>query len=106
MKSKTELEPFLFEQAIINIVRKLPIERVVQILDYARYIQTQTGEDFGFLEDGETEEEIIADEARWDTQFAASQEGLKKMANKVRTEIQAGHSAPMFFKKDGRITPK
>jgi len=106
MKKETALEPFLFEQALINIIRKLPIERVVQILDYARYIQTQTSEDFGLLDDDETEQEILADEARWDAQFAATQEGLNKMADKVRAEIQAGRSRPMSFKKDGRIVPK
>lgn len=106
MKTETTLEPSLYEQALISIVRKLPIERVVQILDYARYIQTQTNEDFGFLDDDETEQEILADEARWDAQFAATQEGLSQMANKVRAEIGAGRSMPMFFKKDRRIAPK
>ncbi|MCL0029911.1 hypothetical protein M1N19_02985, partial [Dehalococcoidia bacterium] len=64
-----------YEQALISIVRALPVERVVQILDYAHYIQSQTVEDFGFLDDDETEEEILADEALWDAQFAATQDG-------------------------------
>ena len=95
----------VYEQTLINIVRTLPVERVVQILDYAHYIQSRTIEDFGVLDDDETEEEILADEARWDAQFAATQDGLEKMADKVRADIQAGRTMPMVFTKDGRIAP-
>ena len=105
MKVKTALQLSAYEQALISIVRTLPVERIVQILDYARYIQSQTIEDFGFLDDDETEEEILADEARWDAQFAATQGDLKKMADKVRAEIRAGRTMPMVFTKDGRLTP-
>jgi len=103
VKVKTALQSSAYEQALINIVRTLPVERVVQILDYARYVQSQTIEDFGFLDDDETEEEILADEARWDAQFAATQDDLKKMADKVRAEIRAGCTMPMVFTKDGKL---
>ncbi len=94
-----------YEQALLTIVQTLPVERVLQILDYARYVQTQTKEDFGFLDGDETEEEVVADEALWDTQFANSQDGLKRMANKVRADISAGRTARMVFTKDGSIKP-
>ena len=106
MKVKTASQPSAYEQALISIVRTLPVERIVQILDYARYIQSQTVEDFGFLDDDETEEEILADEALWDAQFAATQDGLKKMADKVRAEIRAGRTMPMVFTKDGKLAPE
>jgi hypothetical protein len=106
VKMKTALRPSAYEQALINIVRTLPVERIVQILDYARYIQSQTIEDFGFLDDDETEEEILADEARWNAQFAATQDDLKKMADKVRAEIRAGRTMPMVFTKDGKLAPE
>jgi len=88
MGTQTALQPSVYEQALISILRTLPVERVAQILDYARYIQSQTIEDFGFLDDDETEEEILADEAHWDAQFAATQDGLEKMADKVRADIR------------------
>jgi len=106
VKVKTALQSSAYEQALISIVRTLPAERIVQILDYARYIQSQTIEDFGFLDDDETEEEILADEARWDAQFAATQDDLKKMADKVRAEIRAGRTMPMVFTKDGKLAPE
>jgi len=105
MGMQTVLQPSAYEETLISIVRTLPVERVVQILDYAHYIQSRTIEDFGLLEDDETEEEIMADEARWDAEFAATQDGLKKMADKVRADIQAGRTMPMVFTKDGRIAP-
>ena len=105
MEMQTALHASAYEQALISIIRTLPVERVVQILDYAHYIQSQTIEDFGFLEGDETEEEILVDEARWDAQFAATQDGLKKMADKVREDIRAGRTMPMVFTKDERIAP-
>jgi hypothetical protein len=42
MEMQTASWPSTYEQALISIVRTLPTERVVQILDYARYIQSQT----------------------------------------------------------------
>ncbi len=99
------LQPSAYEQSLIRIIRTLPVERVIQILDYARYIQSQAIEDFNLLDD-ETEEEILADEALWDAQFAATQDGLKKMADKVRAEISAGRAMRMVFTKDGGLAPE
>lgn len=94
-----------YEQTLLSILHTLPVERVLQILDYARYVQKQTAEDFGFLDDDETDEEVRADEALWDAQFANTQPGLKKMADKVRADISAGRTARMVFSKDGSIKP-
>ena len=105
-KMETTLEPTTYEKTLIRIVRKLPIERTAQILDFARYIQKQTQEDFGILEDDFSPEEILADEKRWDAQFAESQTALSKMADKVRADIKAGHTKKMVFTKDGNIAPE
>jgi len=48
---------------------------------------------------------VLADEVCWDAQFAATQDGLKGMADKVWAEILAGRTMPMGFTKDGRLTP-
>ena len=99
---ETTLQLSAYEEILMGIVRSLPAERVVQILDYARYIQSQIDE---LVNEDETEEEIRADEAHWNSQFAATQDGLKKMADKVRAEIRAGRTMPMVFKKEGKIVP-
>ncbi len=105
MESQTPQQSSAYEQALMSIVHTLPIERIVQILDYARYIQMQATQDLGSLDNDETDEEVLADEALWDTQFAATQHGLKKMADKVRADIRAGRTMSMVFTKDGSIEP-
>lgn len=103
VEREASLQPSVYEQTLIAIVQTLPVERAAQILDYARYIQSQTIKDSGVLDSDETEEEILADEARWNAQFAATQDGLEKMADKVRTDIRAGRTMPMVFTPDGKI---
>lgn len=94
----------LYEQTLLSIVKTLPAEQVKEILQFARFVQTQTLADFAFLEE-ETAEEIAADEALWKAQFAATQDGLRRMADDIRAEIRAGKSTPMTFTKDGKIVP-
>lgn len=103
MTTKTKRASDTYEHALVNIVRTLPIERVTQILDYARYLQTLVREDFAL--DDATEEEILADEARWAAQFAETQDGLARLAVQVREDIRAKRTQPMVFTKDGRIAP-
>jgi hypothetical protein len=97
------LPPSVYEQELIHIVQKLPLDRLLQVLDFARYIRSRNIEASGFPNSDESEEDIIADEARWDAQFATTQKGLKKMADKVRADIRAGRTMPMRFTDDGRI---
>lgn len=81
----------------------MPAERVRQMLDYARFIQTQTLEEFALVGD-EDPNTVAADEAEWDAQFTASQDQMSSVAARVRAEIQAGKAKPMLFTKDGKIT--
>jgi hypothetical protein len=90
MDIQTSLQPAAHEQILLKIVRTLPPERVMQLLDYARYLQAQTIPGADFLETDETEEEIEADEALWDAQFAASDKLFEKMADAVRAARHGG----------------
>lgn len=89
-------ETATYEQTLLTIIRTLPIERTVQIIDFARYVQSQTVADVALVE-GQSEEVIQADEDRWDAQFAATQEGLQAMASQVRAAIRAGQTQGMGF---------
>lgn len=93
-----------YEQELIRIIHTLPVERIAQVVDFARYVESQAREDFISLDD-ELEDDILADEARWDAQFAASQDGLKCMADRVRQEIRAGQTKGMKFTKNGGMKP-
>ncbi len=100
------LEPTTYEKRLLRIIRSLPVERTLQILDFARYIQEQTQEDFNFLEEDASLDEILADEKEWDEQFARSETAFSKMAEKVRGEIKAGNTKKMVFTADGEIKPE
>lgn len=84
--------------------RTLPADRILQVLQFARFLQVQTLDEFA-LDEEESPDAIAADEAHWDAQFASTQDGLAKMAEKVKAEIRAGKSTPMVFTADGRIKP-
>ncbi len=58
--------------------------------------------------ESETEEEIEADNARWDALMATdeAQNLLEKMANEALAEYHAGKTRPMAFTADGRIVPE
>jgi hypothetical protein len=102
-----ETEPTLTkdEQTLVTILRTLPVERIAQVLDYARYIQFRAFDDIDLLDD-ETEEEILADEALWDAQFAATQDKMEALAEKLRAEIRAGRTQDMVFTDDGELAPE
>lgn len=57
--------------------------------------------------ENETQDEIEADNARWDALLAteASQILLERWAQEALTEYQAGRTYPMVFTSDGRIVP-
>lgn len=83
MTVQTFPDVFAYEQALLSIARTLPTERVLQVLQFARFLQVQTLDEFALDED-ERPEEIAADEALWDAQFVASQDGLAKTDENVR----------------------
>lgn len=51
----------------------------------------------------DSQDAILADEARWDAQFAASKDKLRCLAATARAEIRAGNSYEMVFTDDGKI---
>lgn len=99
VKSKSRQE---YEQAILHIVQALPLERVTQILDFARFIETQLEDE---LEETESEEEIAASEARWDELLARPEAQVKllEMAEEALLEDDAGSTFEMRFDKQGNL---
>lgn len=94
-----------YERDLIRILQELPLKQIEQLVNFARFLQSQLRTDK--LVDEETIEEIEADNARWDATLAtdASQSLLSKMASEARAEHRAGKTRPMAFRSDGRIIP-
>jgi len=69
----------------------MPLARTVQLYQFARFLETHP------LPTEETFEEIIADEARWETQCAATGNGkLDALVAAIKAEINEGKTLPMF----------
>jgi hypothetical protein len=90
-----------YEKALIQIVRRLPPERVSEVLDFAQFLEFQV------TRTGEGDQEYTEDDARWDALLATeeSQRLLEKMAGEALSEIEAGQAKPMVFTEDGEIAP-
>jgi len=111
-----------YEQAVVGIMRSLPVDRQAQVVHFARFVQwelttprpfvserpesAETEEKVGAeaspqwhdpLNTGESEEEIRADNARWDSLLASSesQSLLETMARQAREQFDKGQTKPM-----------
>ena len=105
MSMQATLQLAGYEETLNSIMRTLPVERVAEVMDFAQFVQSRTRADSDALDADETEEEIRADNARWDATFAASQDALARLARETLAQVHAGRTTPMVFTADGRIAP-
>ncbi len=69
----------------------MPLARTLQLYQFALFLKTHP------LPTEETFEEIAADEALWEAQFAATDNGkLAALVATVEAEINEGKTLPMF----------
>jgi uncharacterized protein (DUF2336 family) len=94
-----------YERTLVEIARTLPHNRVVQLVDFARFLEAQLLSDA--LAKEEDVAEIEADNARWDALLATdeSQALLEKLAGEALVEHRAGKTKPLAFNSEGRIVP-
>lgn len=86
-----------YERTLIKIARVLPPNRVEQLVDFARFLETQSLSEELIQE--ERMAEIEADNARWDALLATdeAQTLLEKLAQDALAEHRAGKTKPMAF---------
>lgn len=78
-------------KAINNIAAAMPLARTVQIYEFALFLKSHS------LPTEETFEEISADEALWDAQFAVTDDDkLAALVASVEAEINEDRTVPMF----------
>ena len=78
-------------KAITDIATAMQLARTVQLYEFALFLKSHP------LPAEETFEEIAADEALWDAQFAATDDDrLAALVASVEAEINAGQTLPMF----------
>ena len=98
------MQPTGYEEQLIRIVRKLPVDRVAQVIDFAQFLVFKTT---GAVDDAHLEEETAIEDARWETLLATeeSQRLLETMADEAWVEIRAGLATPVELTDNGKIAP-
>jgi hypothetical protein len=86
MKTQTDLV-----KEISEIAAAIPLMRRVQLYEFALFLESHP------LPAEDTLEAVAADEAEWDAQFAATDDGkLAKLTASVEDEISENKTQPMF----------
>lgn len=80
-----------YVKAITEIAVAMPLARTVQLYEFALFLKSHP------LPAEETFEEVAADEALWDAQFAATEDDkLAALVTSVEAGINEGTTLPMF----------
>ena len=81
-----------YVKAIAKIAATMPLARIVQLYEFALFLKEHP------LPTEETFEEIVADEALWDEQFAAtSDETISALIASVEEEINSSKTTNHFI---------
>lgn len=99
MQTKT-----ITHQQVIDLIITLPLDRLMSVYDFVLFVKSHPLELTPVADIfDETEDEIRADEERWDQQFATSRDKLRAMAHEAAAEFRAGRTKPMEFTPEGRL---
>jgi chemotaxis regulatin CheY-phosphate phosphatase CheZ len=96
MKDEATLTIDEYEDRLIGIVRRLPPERVMQLVDFARFLEA------------ESEEDIKATQAQWDDLLAKpeAKRKLRDMAREAQDDYHADRATDIKVTEDGRLAPE
>ncbi len=102
MKTET-----IYEQTIISIMQGLPYDRILQLIDFAKFLENQSAVNKADEEKAETGENIRAKEEKWNKLFADTEAKLmmREMANEALEDYRAGKTTEMTITRDGRLEP-
>ena len=92
----------VYEQAIVNVVRALSARRAAQVLDFARWLQTQAQSDNDSAQDDLLDDDIEMEEQIWENSYLASREKFRLMAREAIAEFEAGATLEMIIE-DGQV---
>ncbi len=105
--TQTSLSTSKYEKVIVHIMRHLPPEKMLELVDFARFLEFQVTQRDGKLDDLKDTETPGDSEEKW-VQLLAKPEAkrkLREMAREATEDYQAGQTTEIAITKDGRITP-
>lgn len=103
----TQAQSMQPEQVVVEILRRLPPDRKQQVVDFARFMESEA-QKVGELLREESEEQIAAENTAWDALLETdeAQALLDKLADEALAEIKAGSARSVIFTEDGEIAPE
>ncbi|MGH7599913.1 MAG: hypothetical protein ACREOI_26455 [bacterium] len=104
METQPTLSSPAFEQALIKIVRALHPHRAAQLLDFARWLQTQPAPDKKFGEEI-TSDELEREEKAWEQTYLANRDHFREMARQALNDLEAGQTLEMVIE-NGKIVAR
>jgi hypothetical protein len=104
MTKQAEIQSTTYEQMLINIVRTLPPERVSELIDFARFLQSLVVKPY---EPAVLEEEESEGDEKWEQLLVKpeAQQAMIEMAHEARADLYAGRTTEIAISEDGRLTP-
>lgn len=93
------------ERQLINIIRRLPAERVSEVIDFARFLEFQHAHIREQPTSTVVRESLTDGDKKWDALLASdeAQRLLETMADEAAKEILAGKATPMHFSENGQL---
>lgn len=97
IKDRTET----YEQVVLTIMRHLPPYRVLELVDFARFLEAQTAQQ----PEPELAASVTAD--AWERLLAkpAARRALRDMAAEAREDYQAGRTTDIQITDEGELAP-
>ena len=97
-------QPATLERALIDVLRTLPPRRAVEVLDFARWLQTQLAPDEE-LSDRAAPVEMELEEKAWEQTYLANRDDFRAMAHQALVDLDAGETLEMAIV-GGKVTAR
>ena len=101
METETLQPESAVEQALIKTIKTLNIHQALQVLDFARWLQTRpifdpvVGEEI-------SEADLELEEKVWEQTYLANRDSFRAMAQEALSDLEAGNTLEMVVE-DGKI---
>ena len=105
MKREAAIRKMPEERQLIKIIRRLPVERVSEVIDFAKFLELQQAKIREQHPSFVNNELSTEGDKKWDALLASdeAQQLLETMADEASNEILADNAKPMIFTKSGQL---
>ncbi len=101
MTTKSAHLPASLERTLLDVVRALPSGRALQVLDFARWLQTQLSPEEN--EGSKTAHaELEREEKVWEQTYNANRDDFRAMARQALSDLDTGETLEMVIA-DGKV---